>query len=228
MTSQRSQLKNTIELEKREWPPDENKYFLPRSIIDALIDKDSVQETLRTEMSKNSVQDIRRYTSCVLRSSKILFTIFLCMSDLDMSVLGNLLDEGIRDRHLPFSRVPKPIFSASNHNGYRLGKVDHENCSRGDHKDCDIKSLSDLDQPAIRQFCERQWLALAPIFELSSSAVRHYNFAPGTIMPFLEGEALRSGGFGEVWKVRIHPAHQKLLKSATPEVSHIFIRGLFS
>ncbi|KAE8448390.1 hypothetical protein EG329_009634 [Mollisiaceae sp. DMI_Dod_QoI] len=62
-----------------------------------------------------------------------------------------------------------------------------------------------------------QWQLLAPYFQLSTDTNRkvlHYNLEENSIiLPFIEddeitrGHRRAEGGYGEVWRVKIHPAH---------------------
>lgn len=59
-----------------------------------------------------------------------------------------------------------------------------------------------------------QWQLLAPYFELSTKSkpkVLHYNLERNRILPLIEVDkenaSAHCGGFGDVWRVKIHPAH---------------------
>ncbi|KAH7386570.1 putative cyclin-dependent kinase 2 [Cadophora sp. MPI-SDFR-AT-0126] len=228
MDSLRLQLKRRIDGERYEWPPGENKWFIPRSTINALIDESSIKEILKRGFNDKSAKDVHRYTTEIVSSSKRLFIIFLCTPFMETTVLEELLEEGICDKHLPFSRVKKP--ESSDRNSYKLGKIGHNKCRKADHGGCIIKSLSSFDQADIRDLDENQWPVLAPTFQLASSGVSHYDFPRAIILPYTEDfeeEMSNSGGFGEVWKVRIHPAHQELVDSSDPKGPLVAIKRLF-
>ncbi|CZR58460.1 uncharacterized protein PAC_08352 [Phialocephala subalpina] len=67
----------------------------------------------------------------------------------------------------------------------------------------------------IESFDNWQWKLLAPYFQLSTTKdqkVLHYNLADRVILPFIEDEdgddaAGQWRGSGDVWRVKIHPAH---------------------
>ena len=77
------------------------------------------------------------------------------------------------------------------------------------------------DKETIRDFCERQWRFLAPVFEIATGShsppkdwhdFQHYHILP-FIKKFNEGSA--NGSFGRVYKCQIHPKHM----SPNPPVS---------
>lgn len=65
-------------------------------------------------------------------------------------------------------------------------------------------------------FGSRQYQVCVPFFNLSTddstSKVSHYNLCKQSILPFIEDDEANPGigGFGEVWRVRLHPAHHNL------------------
>lgn len=57
-----------------------------------------------------------------------------------------------------------------------------------------------------KQFCKNQWEFLAPVFSNENSNVELHEHA---ILPFIRKEDdVKSGAFGEVHQVAIHPSHQ--------------------
>ncbi|KAH8600195.1 hypothetical protein B0O99DRAFT_682639 [Bisporella sp. PMI_857] len=56
------------------------------------------------------------------------------------------------------------------------------------------------------QFLDSQWRFLAPIF----TSVRTYNLSDSSVLPFTEVINVHAGGYGRIFKVEIHPAHQKV------------------
>ncbi|KAK4206461.1 kinase-like domain-containing protein [Rhypophila decipiens] len=72
-------------------------------------------------------------------------------------------------------------------------------------------------------FNDYQWKLLPPYFVLSTTTrpeVPHYSFEYGTVLPLIEDEKIASGntgGFGDVWKVKIHPAHHNRCHNASSD-----------
>ncbi|KAL5315475.1 hypothetical protein ACEPPN_016343 [Leptodophora sp. 'Broadleaf-Isolate-01'] len=227
MASPSEQLREAIMNEIHEWPPGEFRYFIPYSTIENHVVRDSVLDILKHHLKDESDEDILHYTRLILSTSIKLFTIVLCAPNIKFPLLRELLKEGISDENLPLSRIEtKP----SSHNEYRLGKAGHHLCTKAAHEDCGIKSLLCLSKTGVKDLCGSQWPALAPVFKGVPDDIVHYDFEVGTILPYLEdweGANLRAGGFGEVWKVRIHPAHQKLLCPSDPKGLLLAIKRLF-
>ena len=63
--------------------------------------------------------------------------------------------------------------------------------------------LDDVD--IAHQFYEKQWEFCAPVF---SGRIIPRVFARHTILPFLQESFLTAGGYGQVYKVEIHPSHR--------------------
>jgi hypothetical protein len=59
----------------------------------------------------------------------------------------------------------------------------------------------------VRKFCEKQWEFIAPIF---SGGILPRVLTKEVILPFIENEPIGRGGFGDVSRIRIHPAHQTI------------------
>jgi hypothetical protein len=79
-----------------------------------------------------------------------------------------------------------------------------------------IEFLKKWRIPVRESFNYNQWQLIAPYFQLltdSNRKVLHYPLADQIILPFIEddevvrGASHAAGGFGDVWRVKIHPAH---------------------
>lgn len=82
---------------------------------------------------------------------------------------------------------------------------------------------------AIAKFEERQWIVLAPSFEKSDGKVTpHRKFAAEEILPFLSWKATpEEGGFGQVYKVDIHPDHHAFKKTEVRSLKQCDFFGQF-
>ena len=73
-----------------------------------------------------------------------------------------------------------------------------------------VGSLPNLwSELRIYNFCQEQWRFLAPVF---SQQKFKFDLKPDHVLPFMEkssGGDVKEGAFGRVFRVRIHPAHQK-------------------
>ncbi|TVY16217.1 Cyclin-dependent kinase 14 [Lachnellula arida] len=79
----------------------------------------------------------------------------------------------------------------------------------------------------INEFYHIQWSFSAPVFD---QLHKHYEMDEHVIMPFVESEEdnARQGGYSEVWRVRIHPAHQRLLPPINGEQPSFAVKRLSS
>ena len=79
----------------------------------------------------------------------------------------------------------------------------------------------------IIEFYYIQWSFSAPMFD---KLHKHYEMDEHVIMPFVESEEdnARQGGYSEVWRVRIHPAHQRLLQPINGEQPSFAVKRLSS
>lgn len=60
----------------------------------------------------------------------------------------------------------------------------------------------------LNSFCLEQWSYVIPFFDMREDRVNFYRMEDNRIiLPFLEWDNQASGGYGTVWKARIHPAH---------------------
>lgn len=141
------------------------------------------------------------------RSRKKLFAILVCINK--AACILHFIQENLYDFHLPF------YFTDSHEEeAYVFSKAENGDEAR---VHCFTRmgwSISDCEM-----FQKYQWGFLAPYFEIISDGKRkrplHYVFEDREVLPFIEdsskenfGEpSMISGGYSEVWRVRIHPAH---------------------
>ncbi|KAJ0116630.1 hypothetical protein J7T55_009780 [Diaporthe amygdali] len=105
------------------------------------------------------------------------------------------VEEGICDADLPL--VKKPI-----EGGF-------EELRRSTTPNDRLRCFERWDSLSLVRFEEFQWRLLAPSFEHGSGKIiLHQTFDSNVILPFTYfSESPKTGGFGEVTKVRIHPDH---------------------
>ena len=81
--------------------------------------------------------------------------------------------------------------------------------------------MESWDQWLVGQFGQTQWYTQAPIFEFGDG-IKHYELDDNCVLPWIEDHERRDraaeGGFSSVWRVVIHPAHQRLLGAPNSEV----------
>lgn len=78
-----------------------------------------------------------------------------------------------------------------------------------EHDSKHLKMFQDLwSNMTIRYFRQEQWRFLAPVFSRTNCKL---DLKPGHILPFIKkyDNNVKEGAFGRVYRVEIHPAHQK-------------------
>ncbi|KAF4634373.1 hypothetical protein G7Y89_g3744 [Cudoniella acicularis] len=84
-----------------------------------------------------------------------------------------------------------------------------------------IQFLIKWRTPVHESFHHNQWQLIAPYFRLlteSDGKVLHYPLDDHIILPFIEDDEVKQnprpaeGGYGDVWRVKIHPAHHNCCK----------------
>lgn len=222
-------LRDELQEGKEEWPKGCNSHFIPISAVGLLVTKERVRKEFRKLYPRMDLKKVDNYTHRICDSMPKVFTIFLCSPDETCRrAIRAIIDEKITDADLPLARVyPKGRArdrqSQSSSKKYRLGKRSHASCPRDDHTSCEIKALSKLKTPEIQNLCRDQWLVQAPVFKSSPDDIKHHRLDDNVVLPYVEDQelepgAVKVGGYSEVWGVRIHSAHQRMLRSKDPLV----------
>ncbi|KAH8817014.1 putative cyclin-dependent kinase 2 [Xylogone sp. PMI_703] len=198
---------------KKEWPPNGNKYFIPIDVLDRLVSKSEIESVLKARPPPPSHPgSISDYADKIYHLAKKIFAILLMMSK--ERNIYSLIEEGITDDDLPFTRVYLEDNRSPQEQDRRfyLGKKSHSSCQNANHDNCRIRAMVDWKEHDVRVFCGDQWIVQAPVFEGPNGTVQHYPLDENTILPFIsdnEKELDTNGGYSHVWKVMIHAAHQR-------------------
>ena len=186
-------------------PQSNDQFFLPINALESLVTEETIERELHRTVHPSALKN-SNLPSKIARNCRKLFAILTYVKK------GNLitvfLDKQMTDSDLPL-KVPLAVLRQENQE--ELPKV-FENWTWRD----------------IQDFCHAQWAFLAPVFDKVHD---HYELDNNVIFPFIEdGESsLRQGGYSEVWRVRIHQAHQRLRDSSTTGKEPLFaIKRLFS
>lgn len=229
-------LKEKLQSARIEWPEGGYKYFIPVDIFDELVTKSSVrEELLRIYQNENKLSDaeLDGYTDLIYPQSKKIFAIVIYGSSGSCSKdLCSFVDEEITDDLLPFSRGCSGVDKKS----YSLCTTKHSSCTKVDHISCGIQALLRRSQVIRADFDRDQWVVQAPVFSRTRDGpdvIPHFPLESNVVLPFVEDhqripEKVRSGGYSDVWGIRIHPAHQKLLETANPEVILLYLTMITS
>jgi hypothetical protein len=194
----------------------ERKKFLPNDALDRIITRKRVRQELSRHMEeppkKLDILTDKIWEITTPSPSKSLGKkttrrkIFAILGLMDkVKDIIDFIQDGLHDRDLPFELLDgqRPMLRL-------YGKGKDGNTNR-------IPLFDKWRAHELESFNNYQWELISPYFQLSTETNRkvlHYNFQNRIILPFIEdvertGRAggRAEGGFGDVWRVKIHPAH---------------------
>ena len=117
--------------------------------------------------------------------------------------IEKFIEDGICDAHLPLGIYnTRTILSKS-----WLCRNDTSTAVR-------LRCSEKWSNNSIRQFYKSQWIVLSPFFKLEDDGKpRHLKVPNDAVLPFESIEHAGKGGFGDVYKIRIHPDHHNFSSS---------------
>jgi hypothetical protein len=183
-----------------EWPPNQDRFFIPISELNQLMSELNVTQEL---LNIYSYVDDSLVRFICLEARKV-FAILLCVSK--PQSIRDFCNERLGDEDLPFTRFEMD-------GRVQLGRKDHIACIREYHGSCAIHAMDSWSQKAIIDFCRDQWVFEAPVFKsIGGGKIPHHHLADNCILPFIEDHEgqqnrTKSGECSDVWTVRTHPAH---------------------
>jgi hypothetical protein len=191
-----------------------DKYFIPNSDLDDHLVPENIRDELKATQTRNlSYAELSNYVTRIFETARRLFAILVLAER--PSDIFSFIDEGIGDTDLPFVKEPPGAC-----NDYKLCIQKHGDCpTRRTECTCEIRAMLKWSCPAASKLYTLQWQFLAPVFQKDPGTVPKYYFHDSIVLPFENNEQehrKESGGFGDVWPVRIHGAHQKLLDATNP------------
>ncbi|KAI8166087.1 kinase-like protein [Colletotrichum sp. SAR 10_70] len=199
-------------------PHEEMGSFVPIEALKSLITQEAVVEELKRATGDETINDasLENIAEYVCRKHRLegseekyttglkLFAILLLIEKPE--TITNFIAEGLRDKDLPFKLERKG-------GGFQL--------LRKSAPFDKIKAFNGWKHIEIETFERNQWSLLSPIFTKADKAnkVLNYPLEPKILLPFVESEERslsnpQLGGYGTVFKVRIHPSHHSF---DTPE-----------
>jgi hypothetical protein len=206
------------------------KVFMPLGRLQTLVRVDAVRSELRTELESESLdldEDLIQ-TECrkicggpKQKSYRSIFAL-LVLLDKTKQIFRFLRDE-VSDDDLPlqqhFYSESSTIFDLRR--GGDAGKV--------------LPCFKGWRHMALQQFYDYQWYMLAPFFTKRDGVVQDYQLQKHDILPFTfdsrhdphkDSITITRGGFGQVFKVRIHSNHhhfgpQSVRKSPAARLRHL-------
>lgn len=193
----------------------EKKGFLPRRQLDDSMTEESVAAELRHCYEGPDSITIAEHSATICGTSpgqyregqsfkKVFAILLLC----DMAkAIPMFLEEGITDHDLPLHKLMNPEDNQTTCNLVRRGDSRKLECFRG---------WSFME---VLNFEEWQWTTIAPFFrDTPRKDVKHYVLEDQAVLPFSKDSRFPAdggsgsdlefeGGFGQVFKVGIHPEH---------------------
>jgi hypothetical protein len=206
-------VREKLECAMCEYAHDGTWYFLPYSDLKRICQYDSVFGVFRTSFPNSPPETIERYIRYILGKKDDgtedgngpairLFAILVLIRKL--SSIGLFIEERLKDRDLPFLKIPT---SDKSWRLIRRQKNDIE----------DVHTFDGWGTGDIRGFYEKQWKLLAPyITKANDGSVAIYGLSQDAIMPWTERIPLNKlTGYGAVSKVGIHPDHHTFVRTHT-------------
>jgi hypothetical protein len=200
-------LAKILEDSRIEWPVGSNTHFIPIDEVNRIIRPENIKAELPPTLDFEDPRDREEMASSIFSHAKKIFAILVLIGC--QSSTREFLDCGITDEDLPLSRTSPSI-------------IGHESPSFNwaqiqTRSGLPVEFLRTWDRHDVEEFCRLQWLFLSPVFNLGEG-IRHYDLEDNCVLPFIEDQErtnTKSGGFSDVWNIRIHPAHQNLYQSTS-------------
>lgn len=189
--------------------------FLPIDQLDQVITLNGVYtELIRVLLGQRSRGELQKLAHDIWDQVKVpkspstsrrkLFATLVCINK--SACITHFVNENLYDCHLPFH------LADDNHQDFYVYREVRQNDDV-----VRVQSFSKMSWSVVdcESFYKYQWAFLAPYFEVISDGTHqqpcHYIFDDGQVFPFVEegfgGLNMTSGGYSDVWRVRIHPAH---------------------
>jgi hypothetical protein len=183
--------------------PEEAEEFLPLDKLLASFDETNIRRILRCAFPNQS-DNIENMASALYnknhsQSRRMILAVLVLIRK--VVYIKDFIERDIRDIHLPLRCYKNK--DKKSRNSVCFQKRNDPEVFRLPKK----WSGSDLDS-----FIDTQYRVLSPFFDMPPDDVHFYKIEDSNIiLPFLEWEKKTSGGYGTVWKVKIHPAHHNFV-----------------
>ncbi|PSR85616.1 kinase-like domain-containing protein [Coniella lustricola] len=207
------------------WPPHEtNHNFLPLDELERLITIKAVFQELRKHETFRQKPDdyLRGLANKVCRNSKVgsfittrkkIFGTLLLITQIH--AIERFIEDDLWDKDLPFSL--ERLNRNTKHSKNEMYREDKS----------PIRLFSTWTSHNCESFYLYQWKFLTPFFKMAltdNTRPLHYPLHKHHVLPFIENlenagsdcEIMVSGGFSEVWRVKIHEAHYNCVPNSNP------------
>ncbi|KAJ3468292.1 hypothetical protein MRS44_002357 [Fusarium solani] len=204
----------------------EGKKFIPADAIVWLASRETVKAELMDSFSDELVAGLVNYV-ITKPAIKVFLILVMCKN---ISAMDKIQGSGFGDQHLP---------------------LDEQIITKDGKRQRQLQSLSQLSDPGPvleplrswrvadrREFLEKQWAFMAPVFTTKKFAYKLHNRCPLPFIPFTDKDraqgATHGGLSGSVKEIKVHEAHQKVLpqkdgkpirvalKTIWPQMGHYF------
>ncbi|KAI1400293.1 hypothetical protein F4819DRAFT_378459 [Hypoxylon fuscum] len=210
--------------------------FIPIDKFDQIITEKSIRRELQSCLAKlSNDEDLENWVRHVwgeseyvdhatgqktLTSRRKIFAVLVLLNV--PAKIKSFIEEGLWDKDLPFVLNSEHKLECQSNGGQKEARI--VQCLNDPHE----WNGRDVDM-----FNMYQWYMLAPIFKMIDGTVNFYNLHERVPLPFVdendhgEGDSL-AGGYGDVWRVSIHPAHYELCNSTKDQPEAFAIKRLRS
>lgn len=204
---------------KIEWPEGKHQYFIPIDKLHQIITSKSILDEIRKYRRYKTENDLEDYAKKIQRKAYKLFSILVSIGKGE--AILSFIEEGLIDKDLPFIRHIDPAIEA------QKPKNGHYKLCSNRFPDRQLQCMEHWEIRLIHDFSTCQWWSLAPIFRSAKGGnVRHYDLKDNCVLPYIEdqerSENENTGGFGSVWGVKMHPAHQTIYTCINKKVTNLF------
>jgi serine/threonine protein kinase len=189
---------------------EDGKFFIPEGTIDHL-DEDKIRSVIEESLSTLPKDTASEYATRVCQPEQSFRKIFavLVLSDMIENIVC-FVNLGIDDSYLPMPD-PRP-FDSNDFPSISTTRMPHKKWNQ----------VFNNRRSRRLNFFRAQWTVLSPVFQ-SIDLVKHFSFSNDYILPFLSIQSgtssdlkskenivkdqTRYGGYSEVRRIKIHPAH---------------------
>ncbi|KAH0426462.1 protein kinase [Colletotrichum camelliae] len=197
-------------------PPHDGKKFLPLDDLRKSIARPQVRRALRKSPAFSD-DEVHEYANHVCDTTQVantqrttrqrMFATLVLIEHLE--ALRSFVEEKLHDIHLPF----------------KLQREKHGIKWLLFYKATDgelvqFQGSSAWRNSKVKSFYDKQWLVLSPFFDMKAGKPLFYPLESMVILPFVEGSEGQPntafGGFGTVWRVKIHHAHHNYDNRSDP------------
>lgn len=181
----------------------EGRNFIPADAIIRLASRETVKAELMNSFSDDLVAGLVNYV-LTKPAIKVFLILVMCKN---ISAMDKIRGSGFGDQHLP---LDEQIITKD-------GKQQRQLQSLGQLSDPEpvlapLRSWKVADR---REFLERQWAFMAPVFTTKKFSYKLHNRCPLPFMRFTDEDwpqsATSRGLHGSVREIKVHEAHQKVI-----------------